>query len=43
MLQELAAVKGSFKGNKNIDSGFDYIEEPIIKITGGNGNNAKAV
>ena len=28
---------------KILDSGFDYVEEPIIKITGGNGTGAKAV
>ena len=37
------AVKGSFKEIRILDSGFDYVEEPIIKITGGNGNNANAV
>ena len=37
------AVKGSFKEIRILDSGFDYIEEPVIKITGGNGNNANAV
>ena len=37
------AVKGSFKEIRILDSGFDYVEEPVIKITGGNGNNANAV
>ena len=37
------AVKGSFKEIRILDSGFDYIEQPIIKITGGNGVNANAV
>ena len=37
------SVKGSFKEIRVLDSGFDYIEEPVIRITGGNGNNANAV
>ena len=35
--------KWQFKEIRILDSGFDYIEEPVIKITGGNGNNANAV
>ena len=37
------AIKGTFKEIRVLDSGFDYIEEPVIKITGGNGSNANAV
>ena len=37
-----AAVRGSLKEIRILDSGFDYIEEPIIKITGGNGRDANA-
>jgi hypothetical protein len=36
------AVKGSFSEIRVLDSGFDYIEVPTIKITGGNGSDAKA-
>jgi len=36
------SVKGSLKEIKIINWGFDYIETPIIKITGGNGIGAKA-
>jgi hypothetical protein len=36
------AVKGNLKEIRIIDSGFDYQDIPIIKITGGNGSNAKA-
>ena len=36
------SVKGSFKEIRILDSGFDYIEQPVIKITGGNGVNANA-
>jgi len=36
------SVKGSFKEIRIIDSGFDYIEYPTVKITGGNGSGAKA-
>ena len=39
----VAAVIGSLKEIKIIDSGFDYVDEPIIKISGGNGRGAKAV
>ena len=38
-----AAVRGSLKEIRILDSGFDYVEEPIIKITGGNGRGANAV
>ena len=31
----VAAVRGSLQDIKIIDSGFDYVEEPIIKISGG--------
>ena len=37
------SVKGSFKEIKILESGFDYIEDPVIKITGGNGIGANAV
>jgi hypothetical protein len=36
------AVMGSLKEIRIISNGFDYVEEPIIKITGGNGIGAKA-
>ena len=36
------AVKGNLKEIRIIDPGFDYQDIPIIKITGGNGINAKA-
>ena len=36
------AVKGNLKEIRIIDPGFDYQDTPIIKITGGNGINAKA-
>ena len=36
------AVKGNLKEIRVIDTGFDYSDTPIIKITGGNGINAKA-
>ena len=36
------AVKGNLKEIRVIDPGFDYQDTPIIKITGGNGINAKA-
>ena len=36
------AVKGEFKEIRLVDTGFDYIEQPIIKITGGNGEGAVA-
>ena len=34
---QLVPVRGSLQEIRILDSGFDYIEEPIIKITGGNG------
>ena len=37
------AVKGNLKEIKIIDSGFDYVENPVIKISGGNGTDATAV
>ena len=36
------AVTGEFKEIRLVDTGFDYIEQPIIKITGGNGTGAVA-
>jgi len=36
------AVKGSLQEIRIIDPGFDYLDTPIIKITGGNGIGAKA-
>ena len=36
------AVTGEFKEIRLVDTGFDYIEQPIIKITGGNGIGAVA-
>ena len=36
------AVSGQFEELRVKDSGFDYIEQPIIKISGGNGVNAAA-
>lgn len=40
--EAFCAVKGSLQEIKIIDSGFDYTEVPSVKITGGNGVNAKA-
>jgi hypothetical protein len=36
------AVMGSLKEIRIIENGFDYVGDPIIKITGGNGIGAKA-
>ena len=36
------SVKGSLQEIRIIDPGFDYLEIPTIRITGGNGSNAKA-
>jgi hypothetical protein len=36
------SVKGSFVDIKVLNTGFDYIEVPLIKISGGNGQGAKA-
>ena len=36
------AVEGSLRQINIVDSGFDYIENPTISITGGNGSDAKA-
>ena len=36
------AVRGEFKEIRVVDTGFDYIDQPIIKITGGNGVGAVA-
>ena len=36
------SVNGSLREIRIIDPGFDYVEEPIIKITGGNGSGATA-
>jgi len=38
----ICAVSGSLKEIRIIDPGFDYVEIPQIKITGGNGVGAKA-
>lgn len=38
-----AAVRGSLERIDVINSGFDYVETPQIKITGGNGSGASAV
>ncbi len=35
-------VEGQFEEIRVVDGGFDYISEPIITITGGNGSGAKA-
>ena len=35
-----AVIKGQIERIDIVDSGFDYIEPPIIEITGGNGRNA---
>ena len=35
-------VKGGLERIDIIDGGFDYLEEPVIKISGGNGNLASA-
>ena len=35
-------VKGFLKEIRIVDPGFDYVEIPVIKITGGNGKGAKA-
>jgi hypothetical protein len=37
------AVRGSLQEIRIIDPGFNYVETPIIQITGGNGVGAKAV
>jgi hypothetical protein len=36
------AVKGTLREIRIVDSGFDYAETPVIKITGGNGIGAVA-
>jgi len=36
------SVKGSFSEIRVLNSGFDYVEVPTIKIIGGNGQGAKA-
>jgi hypothetical protein len=36
------SVKGNLKEIKIIDQGFDYLETPTIKISGGNGRDATA-
>ena len=38
----VAQVEGSLERIEVIDGGFDYVEEPIITITGGNGYGAYA-
>jgi hypothetical protein len=37
------AVSGNLRQINIVDRGFDYIENPTVSITGGNGRNAKAV
>ena len=37
------AVSGNLREIRIIDPGFDYIDTPIVSITGGNGKNAKAL
>ena len=37
------AVSGSLREIQIVDRGFDYIENPTVSITGGNGRNAKAI
>ena len=36
------AVSGSLQEIRIVDPGFDYVDTPIIKITGGNGTGARA-
>ena len=36
------SVKGDFKEIRLLKSGFDYLDVPIVKITGGNGSGAVA-
>ena len=36
------AIRGALREIRVVDPGFDYDEIPVIKITGGNGVNAKA-
>ena len=38
----ICAVKGEFKEIRVLNSGFDYVEIPKVKITGGNGSGATA-
>jgi len=38
----ICAVKGSFQRIEIIDGGFDYVSDPFITITGGNGKDASA-
>ena len=40
---QLLLLEVLLKEIRILDSGFDYVEEPIIKITGGNGTGANAV
>ena len=37
------AVRGSLREIQIIDRGFDFTETPIVSVTGGNGNNARAL
>ena len=37
------SIEGGLSDIEVIDPGFDYIETPIINITGGNGSGAKAI
>ena len=38
----ICAIKGSLDRIDIVDSGFDYLDQPFITITGGNGKNAAA-
>ena len=37
-----ASLSGSLREIKIVDAGFDYVEQPIVSITGGNGSGALA-
>ncbi len=37
-----ANIKGQFERIDIVDPGFDYIDEPVVEISGGNGSNAVA-
>jgi hypothetical protein len=36
------SIKGNLKEIKIIDSGFDYVDTPVVRISGGNGSGATA-
>lgn len=38
----VVAVEGSLKEVRIIDNGFDYVDEPVVIISGGQGTNASA-